>query len=147
MWVHRAVPRAHRCFSAEATRLRPAQLGWKYRRRLCTAAGADGDSRILGPAAAERPARLNKSMGSPGLLILLTRLCRKPRPYGLAAKVKASYHPWVFYFFVCVWKKHPHRQPTGYGNSVVSPFFFQSPEKPSFLLKWLVSCGQCGDTE
>lgn len=51
MWVHRAVPRAHKCFSAEASRLWPARLGWKYRRRPCTATGADGVSRILGPAA------------------------------------------------------------------------------------------------
>lgn len=71
-------------------------------------AGADGDSRILGPAAAERPARLNKSTGSPGLFILLTRLCRKPRPYGLACQGQSFLSSLGFLLFcLCVEKTPP----------------------------------------
>lgn len=79
MWVHRVVPRAHRCFSAQAARLR-----WKYRRRPCVAAGVDGVSRILGPAGL-RGQHSWAEHGEPlGLRGLLTRLHGKPRPRRLA---------------------------------------------------------------
>lgn len=98
------------------------------------AAGAAGDSRILGPAAAERP---DESMRSPGLLILLTRLGRKPLPLGLAGQGQ-SFLSSLFYVLVCVWKKDtPHRQPAGYGNCVVSPFFSKAQKsQASFSSGW-----------
>lgn len=111
-------------------------------------AGADGDSRILGPAAAERPARLNKSTGSPGLFILLIRLCRKPRPYGLACQGQSFLSSLGFLLFcLCVEKTPPLAAYWLRELRCITVFFSQSPEKPSFLFKWLVSCGQCGDTE
>lgn len=47
------------------------------------AAGVDGDSRILGPATAERPERLDKSMGEP----------RPPRPFDQALQEAPPLRP------------------------------------------------------
>lgn len=79
----------------------------------------DRDSRILGPTTLRGRHGWTGARGAPGLRALLTRPCRKPRPCGRLAKVRASY---PFCVLVSVWKKHPHQQPTGYGNSIVSQF-------------------------
>lgn len=101
------------------------------------AAGADGDSHILGPAAAERPARLNKSMGSPGLLILLTRLCRKPRPYGLARQGQSFLSSLGFLLFCLCGKNTPTGSLLVTGTPLCHRFFSKAQKsQASFSSGW-----------
>lgn len=140
-WVHRAVLQAHMCSSPEAARGRPARPGWRCRRRVCRAA-VPGVSRVLGPAArgaggraaaqwtGQRPgSSIGRECAGLGPRRLLTRLLRKPRLCRLAPVLR----------FVCVGKTPPPaarqlREPRCVTLSL------QSPEKPSFLRKWPVSC-------
>lgn len=73
---------------------------------------------------------------------------RPPRPFDQALqeapplrpgspRPKLLIIPGFSTFFVCVWKKHPHRQPTGYGNSVCHCFFPKAlKSQASFSSGW-----------
>lgn len=122
MHVHRAMPRAHKCFSAEAARLRPAQLAWKYRRRPCAAVGAEGVSRIL--ALLLEWMRLEGAQGTPGLRPFV-QASQEAQPQGQSFR-----SPTGSTFLTVYVKKHPcpPQQPTGYRNSSVS-WFSLKPRK------------------
>lgn len=154
MQVHRSVPRAHRYFSAEATRLRPPQRGWKHRRRPCIVAGADSISRILGPAALRGlcgriGALLDRSTESSRPRMPFEEALREatpPQPGSLRSRLPTT--PGLYFFDLCV-ENHPRPPPGAYWlreHQCVMVFSKAQKSQASFSSGWF-PVGAFGDAE